>query len=182
MEEVITRTCSDCGKKWEVHRQGSKKSWSGRCKRCQQRAYSAEHAEELSRARRIWEMANVERRRSRHHAWAIENAARLLEYERARRAANAEYFRDRHRLKKFGLTRDRYLAMYRAQYGKCKFDHCEQSAAVVDHINLASGPWVRGLLCNNHNVALGHLHDSIEEAEDLIEYLRADQRRRMEVA
>lgn len=35
------------------------------------------------------------------------------------------------------------------------------------------GKCVRGALCNRHNVALGMVHDSVEELKELITYLRS---------
>lgn len=53
---------------------------------------------------------------------------------------------------------------------KCEVRRCNKPATDVDHCHGSNR--IRGVLCSHHNSALGYAHDSIEELEDLIEYLK----------
>lgn len=55
----------------------------------------------------------------------------------------------------------------------CEVPSCAKSAEVVDHCH--TDLRIRGVLCSDHNAALGLCHDSIEELEGLIEYLKMTQ-------
>ncbi len=154
------KTCSKCG----LERPASEyRKWSRICNPCARARANAYHRDYLIR--------NPARR--------AKSIARSVEWAKANRArVRANGWRTKLRLK-YGITPDEHVAMILAQGGKCAFSSCEAPATDTDHIDIDGRPWVRGILCNSHNLALGMIHDSIQEADDAADYLRADARRRM---
>ena len=75
-------------------------------------------------------------------------------------------------MKYYGITREAYDALYKAQDGKCAI--CKQECSrgrelSVDHCH-ATGR-VRGLLCATCNIALGLMEDNTALLNAAIEYL-----------
>jgi recombination endonuclease VII len=87
-----------------------------------------------------------------------------------------EHARERRRnwrlKKQFGITSAEYDEMFVAQNGGCAI--CGQQDSVralhIDHDYKTKK--VRALLCSRHNLGIGYFHDSIEELQTAIEYLR----------
>ena len=80
---------------------------------------------------------------------------------------------------KYGMTLDQYDAMLAAQDGTCKI--CKSYTAGgfsgrfhVDHDHVTSK--VRGLLCHDCNVGLGHFKDDISTLAKAIAYLQDNSR------
>ncbi len=102
----------------------------------------------------------------RRHARAIYNAWR---------GKNPAYGRDYNRLKKFGVSRERYDQMLAAQGGRCGICRSDNPRSrrvatfAIDHCH-ATGV-VRGLLCIPCNVAIGMFKDSPERAISASQYL-----------
>jgi hypothetical protein len=68
----------------------------------------------------------------------------------------------------YGITVEEYYTMVEAQDGRCLT--CDrETTLVVDHDH-ASGV-VRGLLCNNCNLALGHANDDPARLRRMAKYL-----------
>jgi Autographiviridae endonuclease VII len=92
-----------------------------------------------------------------------------------------EQKRSHHLKKHFGITLEQYQKMLSEQKGLCAV--CGKPETVrdkksneirwlsVDH-NHETGE-IRKLLCNNCNVAMGHVGDSIEHLKQLIRYLES---------
>lgn len=79
-------------------------------------------------------------------------------------------------LKKYGLTREQFAQMKQHQKGKCAICSCDLvdgKMTCVDHCH--STGKIRGILCANCNVALGHFKDSIPLIESAICYLKGHQ-------
>lgn len=109
----------------------------------------------------------------------------VYETRNARKAADPEMYYNEmfnNRLwSRFRLRRDVYDAMLERQGGACAACGGDNSAASkgwhVDHDHSccpgarSCGQCIRGLLCAGCNVALGHVHDSIEQLRALISYL-----------
>jgi hypothetical protein len=111
------------------------------------------------------------------------------EYERNRRARNSVEINARQRgrytptraraekLRRYGITADRYNDMLSAQGGRCAI--CAQDAPLhVDHDHAccptplrACGACVRGLLCSSCNNGLGRFRDSPEILAAAANYL-----------
>lgn len=86
------------------------------------------------------------------------------------------------RLKRYGLTVDRYEAMLASQQHRCAVCGTDEPGGMyknwhIDHDhsccpgNGSCGQCVRGLLCNNCNLAAGYLRDDPARAKSLAEYL-----------
>lgn len=86
-------------------------------------------------------------------------------------------------LRLYGLTKESYARMLAEQGGTCAI--CPATVADSRGFNLhvdhdraccpgrgSCGRCVRALLCSKHNAMLGHLGDSIAEAEAVVGYLR----------
>lgn len=76
------------------------------------------------------------------------------------------------RLAKHGLTEETYQALFTEQSGLCAIcggDNAPRDLLCVDHCH--TNGHVRGLLCHNCNLALGHLKDDPERALKAAEYL-----------
>ena len=76
---------------------------------------------------------------------------------------------------RFGITIDDYETMYSNQGGKCLC--CGATASglghrlAIDHCHNTGV--IRGLLCKNCNVALGHLKEDKQIAKNLIKYIES---------
>lgn len=66
--------------------------------------------------------------------------------------------------------RDQVLALYGSRCGVCGTDESSGRRLHIDHCHETG--YIRGLLCVVHNFALGALHDSEQELEALLKYLR----------
>lgn len=87
----------------------------------------------------------------------------------------------KYKLKQYGLTPEKYTQMVKAQNGKCavcKLPRPDDKSLMVDHDHDTNT--VRGLLCYNCNMALGLLHDSLENIQELHRYLAAHKGRVIE--
>ena len=74
------------------------------------------------------------------------------------------------RKREYGVTAEEYDQMLEDQENKCHICKSEIGyEAAVDHDHLTG--IVRGLLCRNCNVGLGHFKDSIETLKSAVEYL-----------
>ncbi len=112
-----------------------------------------------------WRKANVERDRANQAAWRRANPDKLKVSGR------------RSKLKaKFGITLEQYDAMLADQGGRCGNPGCRTDVPRgngrfhVDHDH-ATGK-VRGLLCNQCNVGIGNLRDSVAVLLGAVEYLK----------
>jgi hypothetical protein len=82
---------------------------------------------------------------------------------------------------KYGITPEEYHALWLAQDGKCANPACDFTAESVlenyrmglkiDHSH-ATGK-IRGLLCTNCNIAIGHALDDVNRLLGLIQYLES---------
>ena len=107
------------------------------------------------------------------------------EVRRKSYAKNAEKQRSYQLKKKYGITLDEYNALMEAQDNKCPVCDRHQDeftrAFHVDHDHAccpgvkSCGKCVRGLICVNCNLALGHLGDSLERLDALSKYLLSQQ-------
>lgn len=81
-------------------------------------------------------------------------------------------------LAKYGINVDQYDAMYEAQDGTCAI--CNSNPVTgrrlgVDHCHTTLA--VRGLLCDDCNLGLGKLGDTLERLRAAVAYLEAHQNR-----
>lgn len=107
---------------------------------------------------------------------------------RKRYAEDPEYRREllsRQHKYRHGITLEEKEALLAAQGGVC--DSCREAVPkghgwTTDHDHAccpgdrSCGKCIRAILCTNCNLALGHVNDSIEKLENLIEYTRRHSR------
>jgi predicted secreted protein len=132
-------------------------SWSLEQERAYQRKYRAEHREKGLAYQRKWYAENRERIRARKAQWRAENPESLALYERR---CNLK--------KKYGMSIEDYEKLAEIQGYRCLLCR-EKTKLVVDHSH--DTDQVRGLLCANCNLLLGHARDSIPILEAAIKYL-----------
>lgn len=85
------------------------------------------------------------------------------------RMKNRDAINLRFNCKKRGITVDNYTSMLVEQLGLCKICREPMKRICIDHDH-ATGE-VRGLLCHNCNVGLGHFRDSVSLLEEAAKYL-----------
>jgi hypothetical protein len=73
--------------------------------------------------------------------------------------------------KLYGITLEKYEKMVIGQGGRCKIC-CKSRKLYVDHCHETKK--VRGLLCNQCNVAIGHLGECISTLNRAIEYVKME--------
>ena len=94
-------------------------------------------------------------------AWTERNKHRIPEINKHWKLRNV-----------YGITPERFEEMYEEQGHKCaicKEDFKDGTDAYVDHDHVTK--WVRGLLCNNCNFAIGLLKDSVAVVNSAADYL-----------
>ncbi len=102
----------------------------------------------------------------------IAKASRLRNIDRARaqnrkaskkyREANASKIKDYHYLKNYNLTKDEAIKMKEKGCAICGSKH----RPVIDHDHITGE--VRGVLCDNHNKALGLIGDTYEGVMEML--------------
>jgi hypothetical protein len=114
--------------------------------------------------RAAYKQANRDLLRARGRARYQKHRVVILEKQRQKRLTGEE------RAAVHGLTVDQYQAMVKEQGGLCAICGGAMKRICIDHDHETGA--VRGLLCHNCNVALGHLRDSpalLRAAADYVE-------------
>lgn len=109
----------------------------------------------------------------RHDTWRRNNLDRIAADARERRAANPARYRDYGRKQNYDLEPGAYDALLAAQGGRCAICKTDKpggkGAFHVDHCH--GTDVVRGLLCHNCNVGLGHFKDSVSLIQTAVAYI-----------
>jgi 5-methylcytosine-specific restriction endonuclease McrA len=142
-----------------------------------------------SEAKRLWGIknpdynknyyeANKPRLLAHQHAYYQRTKAARKEQAKTYRGKNPDAIRDRRLQRYYGITSADYDLLYDVQGGLCavcrrpdtsKARRATPEQLAVDH-NHDTGE-VRGLLCTNCNLALGHLQDDPLRIAALLEYV-----------
>jgi hypothetical protein len=126
----------------------------------QWRLKNPERSLEISRA---WAAANPERKRDLRREWALAHPERVREHKRQSYLRNKTTYQRNGQLRRYGVTREAFDAMFAAQDGLCAI--CD---AALDSSNRKLTPQVdhdhatgefRGLLCGGCNAGLGQFKD-----------------------
>lgn len=109
-----------------------------------------------------------------HDVWRLKNMDKAREHSKKWRRDNPEASRDHGRKARYGIPAGTYEQMLAAQNGRCAICHTNipggRGEFKIDH-NHDTGK-VRGLLCNNCNVGLGHFKSNEGFLLEAVEYLR----------
>ena len=77
----------------------------------------------------------------------------------------------------FGITENRYNDLYIEQGGRCAICGIHQSKTYqrlgVDHCHKTKK--IRGLLCNNCNIGIGHFNDNLDVLANAIKYIESSE-------
>lgn len=104
------------------------------------------------------------------------NREKVLEKAKNRYYSDPQKHLDRVRFRKFGITREEYVNLFKLQGGLCAICRLARTGKhgnlVVDHCHRTGR--VRGLLCNYCNTGIGQLMDSPDLLEKAAQYLRTN--------
>lgn len=144
----MTRECVDCSivQSLELFPKAGAGRYRHRCKPCYNtyQAFQRNTPERQEKVRRSWKEAS----------------AKYYSTEKRRNKT----------LRQYGLNEEDYNEMYDKQEGKCAI--CKQNLRlVVDHCH-DSGK-IRGLLCNQCNIALGAMYDDVDRLLAAVLYLQS---------
>lgn len=146
MEATLSKICSKCKAEKELTEfckdSRSKDGYVTSCKICR------------SKYHRDYHYKNKERTNAKRREFVAKNR----EYVNARKTAS--YYRC-----KYGLTMNEVTVLRSAGCSVCG----STDRVVIDHCHITEK--VRGALCNNCNVALGHAKESPERLRQLASYL-----------
>jgi len=125
---------------------------------------------------RAWKARNREHNAAYMRAWYERNKDRRADYNRAYyptwyRGERRDALLTRLRAQRYRLTPAEVAELF-AWFGH----HCaicgKSERLVIDHDHLTG--YIRGVLCNRCNLALGQLGDIVESLERAVRYLRQD--------
>ena len=110
---------------------------------------------------------------ARAKAWGEANRERKLANQKSWWDANKYKVKEKLLKRKYNITVEDYNKLFEEQECKCKICKRHQNEItrnlVVDHNHITKK--VRGLLCDNCNIALGLIKDNKIILENMIEYL-----------
>ena len=157
MDEIITKKCKKCGET-DFYKSGGCKN----CVKARNNKYRAEHPEEA---------------RARHKKYRAEHHEEHCAYNKKHYAEHREEARAIALMCNYGITIEEYDNMFAAQNGICAICGKPQNGKrlFVDHNHETDK--VRGLLCQNCNIALGHMGDDAQLLIKAIDYLMKDNQR-----
>lgn len=125
-------------------------------------------------AQRRFRERHPERRRAIDRAYYARNRERILSKISAYNKAHPGHSRSLHLKQKYGLSIEQYDAMLLAQQGGCAICHTADPGDRTGRFNVdhrKGSRVVRGLLCRDHNLALGLFKDNPEHLRAAAEYL-----------
>ena len=157
MDEIITKKCKKCGET-DFYKSGGCKN----CVKARNNKYRAEHPEEA---------------RARHKKYHAEHHEEHCARNKKHYAEHREEARAIALMRNYGITIEEYDNMFAAQNGICAICGKPQNGKrlFVDHNHETDK--VRGLLCQNCNIALGHMGDDAQLLIKAIDYLMKDNQR-----
>jgi hypothetical protein len=93
-------------------------------------------------------------------------------------AADPEVYKDRHRLQQYGVTPEQYAVLLAEQGGGCAICGRSDTRLTVDHDHKccpekarSCGKCIRGLICNNCNLAIGLAEDNPDKLIQMAAYV-----------
>jgi hypothetical protein len=117
----------------------------------------------------VYRKKNLAKAKEYAENYREEHQKELNEQQKARYAADKDKHAAFNRLHKHGITKEDYAIRLKDQQGKCAICGCLPKKLCVDHDHETGK--IRGLLCNNCNLMLGHSKDSVERLRNAADYL-----------
>ena len=107
----------------------------------------------------------------------LDRLEKLRKWQKRYREENRNALNDRERQRKFGITSQKYVELFKAQNGVCAICKNPETATrlgkikalAVDHCHKSGA--VRGLLCSDCNTGIGKLKDDPEVLHSAIQYI-----------
>lgn len=104
-------------------------------------------------------------------AWRLRNPEQAKLISKRWKAKNKDKTNSARLKYKYNISLDEYNRIHRFQNGLCGICHKESKRTlVVDHCH--DSKKVRGLLCNDCNIAIGFMKDDVEILKSAIKYLK----------
>ena len=158
-------------------------------KNTRQREYNKTHREEKRQKAKVYYHKNKETLNLKAAIRRFKTKERDLEYakeyrkknrielnnkQKARYELNPSERMTYNRLHKYGVTQETYSKLLEAQQGRCAIcggspSNTRNNCLHVDHDHETGA--IRGLLCNNCNLMLGHARDKAENLRLAADYL-----------
>ncbi len=164
-------------KRWRLQNRDTTQSLEWRTRASEtNKKWRADNAESIRQKRREYYALNKENIVAKAKVWANANKGKTREYVKTWKAKNPEAVktsRRKHLLRKlYGLAPEQVNQILLDQGGKCAICATQSSGKRgwhVDHCHDTQK--VRGILCSNCNLALGHMKDSPAILRSAIRYL-----------
>jgi hypothetical protein len=173
--------CSVC-KCWKLKKEfykstRAKNNCRSSCKKCD-KLWAREHKDEHNEYNRRWQKKNrnkVNKHQREYRLktgydakWRKENRTKYNLHSKLWRERNLEKIKNLRLIRCYGLTLDDYNRLAKKQKSKCAL--CgKKGKLVVDHCHATDQ--FRGLICNNCNIGLGLLGDTLAGLQKAIKYL-----------
>lgn len=120
--------------------------------------------------RKKWSFLNKDKLIEQGRIWKKANREKVTLQARLRYRKNKQKELDRIRFNKYGITGDEFRVKLKQQGLKCPICNRDITKNLsVDHDHLTGK--IRGLICNNCNLAMGNADDSPERLRALADYL-----------
>lgn len=128
--------------------------------------------EEQKEKRRQYNQTHKEERREYQRQWQRLNREKMRGYAKKYYHSHKEKTREYQIQHRYGISGDDFLAIWDNQGGRCAI--CRKSFAkqfdvCIDHCHKTGK--VRGLLCRNCNIGLGHFGEEPEVFNRIVKYL-----------
>lgn len=126
---------------------------------------------ELSAYHKNYYAKNREKMLAKHRQWSANNKDKIAKYRSEGKLKHTDYLLKR----KFGISLEEYEILLERQGGTCAL--CTATTAALDGRKLAvdhchTTGKVRGLLCGQHNTAIGSFKDDLVALQKAIDYLK----------
>lgn len=129
---------------------------------------------ELASYQREYYKKNKEKMQRQHREWSAANKDKIIGYRKKSSLKLRNYLLK----KKFNISLEDYNALLEKQNGTCAIcsvTHSHGRRLSVDHCHKTGN--IRGLLCAQHNTALGSFQDKIQDLYKAIKYLEEADRK-----
>lgn len=119
---------------------------------------------------REWYIANKVHKLKTTKAWAQNNPDKVKKSIQKYTKKNGPKLALDRRLKRYGITLDKYNEMVDSQNGTCVICNCVPNKLVIDHSHVTNK--VRELLCISCNAALGQVKENENTMMSMLSYIR----------